>query len=96
MSAGKETFESLGLPGTKVSAQMSGAPEQYRTSASFDSYFLTPVPLLAVINISLDTPSVNVRSDDFIMDSITRWDRSREGSGEGEWDFVFHISHPGA
>jgi hypothetical protein len=32
LSAGKETFESLGLPGTKISAQMPGAPEQYRMS----------------------------------------------------------------
>jgi hypothetical protein len=57
--------------------------------------FLTPL-LSAVINVALNTPNVNVRSDDFILDSITRWDRSREGSGEGEWDFAFHISHPGA
>ena len=32
LSAGKETFESLGLPGTKISTRMPGAPEQYRTS----------------------------------------------------------------
>ena len=32
LSAGKETFESLGLPGTKISGQMPGAPEQYRMS----------------------------------------------------------------
>ncbi|KAF8475163.1 hypothetical protein DFH94DRAFT_114519 [Russula ochroleuca] len=76
LNAGKETFESLGLPGHKILAQMPGAPEQH------------------LINVSLDTPSVNVRSNDFILDSITRWDRSREGSGEGQWDFAFHISHP--
>jgi hypothetical protein len=49
-----------------------------------------------VISVSLNTPSVNVRRDDFILDSITRWDQSREESGEGQWDFAFHISHPGA
>jgi hypothetical protein len=76
---------------------MPGAPEQHRMSARIVRFiFLTPIPPLAVINVSLDTPSVNVRSNDFILDSITRWDRSREGSGEGQWDFAFHISHPGA
>ena len=45
LSAGKETFESLGLPGTKISAQMPGAPEQYRMSdyASCNLSFLTLV-----------------------------------------------------
>ncbi|KAH9995517.1 hypothetical protein BJV77DRAFT_222848 [Russula vinacea] len=51
LSAGKETFESLGLPGTKISARMPGAPEQH------------------LISISLDTPSANVRNNDFILDS---------------------------
>ncbi|KAI0285778.1 hypothetical protein BGY98DRAFT_943344 [Russula aff. rugulosa BPL654] len=71
LSAGKETFEYLGLPGTKISAQMPGAPEQY------------------LISVSLNTSSVNVRSNDFIVDSITRWDRTREESGQGQWDFAF-------
>ncbi|KAH9995433.1 ribonuclease P 40kDa subunit-domain-containing protein, partial [Russula compacta] len=76
LSAGKDTFQALGLPGTKLSARMSGAPEQY------------------LISISLNTPSTNVRSREFILDSFTRWDLSREGSGEGQWDFAFHVSHP--
>ncbi|KAH9976007.1 ribonuclease P 40kDa subunit-domain-containing protein [Lactifluus volemus] len=80
LSAGKETFEALGLSGTKFSSRMSGAPEQY------------------LINLSLTTPSAkanaNVRSHDFILDSFTRWDRSREESGEGQWDFAFHLSRP--
>ncbi|KAI0255947.1 ribonuclease P 40kDa subunit-domain-containing protein [Lactifluus subvellereus] len=76
LSAGKETFEALGLPGAKFSSYMSGAPEQY------------------LINVSLNTPSANVRSHDFILSSFTRWDRSREESGEGQWDFAFHVSTP--
>lgn len=45
LSAGKETFESLGLPGTKISARMPGAPEQHRMSASYDlSFLLYPNP----------------------------------------------------
>lgn len=50
---------------------------------------------MAVLSVSLKAPSVNVRSNDFIVDSITRWDRTREESGQGQWDFAFHISHPG-
>ena len=99
LSAGKETFETLGLPGTKISAQMPGAPEQYRMSdyASLRFYYFLPQPTpLAVISVSLNTPSVNVRSDEFILDSITRWDRTREESGQGQWDFAFRMSHPGA
>lgn len=30
LSAGKDIFQALGLPGTKLSARMPGAPEQYR------------------------------------------------------------------
>jgi len=76
LSAGKETFEALGLPGVKFSSYMTGAPEQY------------------LINISMNTPTTNVRSHDFILDSLARWDQSREESGEGQWDFAFHISRP--
>ena len=59
-------------------------------------YFLPRSTPLAVISVSLNTPSVNVRSKDVILDSITRWDRIREESGQGQWDFAFHISHSGA
>jgi len=61
------------------------------------SISLTPVSQLAVINVSLSNiPGANIRSHDFILDSFTRWDQSRERSGEGQWDFAFHLSHPGA
>lgn len=76
LSAGKETFEALGLPGVKFSSHMAGAPEQY------------------LINISMSAPTTNVRSHNFILDSFARWDRSREESGEGQWDFAFHTSRP--
>ncbi|KAN0130904.1 Ribonuclease P 40kDa (Rpp40) subunit domain containing protein, partial [Lactarius tabidus] len=76
LSACKETFEALGLPGVKLSSHMAGAPEQY------------------LINISMSAPTSNVRSHAFILDSFARWDRSREESGEGQWDFAFHTSKP--
>lgn len=78
---------------------MPGAPEQYRVSYYVylcNLLFPTSLPPLAVISVSLNTPSVNVRSTDFILDSISRWDQTREASGQGQWDFAFHISHPGA
>jgi len=60
------------------------------------SISLAPVSQLAVINVSLNnTPGANIRSHDFILDSFTRWDQSRERSGEGQWDFTFHVSRPG-
>ncbi|KAI9458210.1 ribonuclease P 40kDa subunit-domain-containing protein [Lactarius psammicola] len=76
LSAGKETFEALGLPGVKISSYMPAAPEQH------------------LINVSMGTPNTNVRSHDFILGSFAQWDRSREESGEGQWDFAFHISRP--
>jgi hypothetical protein len=49
-----------------------------------------------VINVSLNnTLGANIRSHDFILDSFIRWDQSRERSGEGQWDFAFHVSRPG-
>ena len=96
LNTGKETFEALGLPGTKISARMPGAPEQQRTPTFLRSISLAPVSQLAVINVSLNnTPGANIRSHDFILDSFTRWDQSRERSGEGQWDFTFHVSRPG-
>lgn len=74
---------------------MAGAPEQYRM---FGIPLLTisyPIPPPAVINISMSAPTTNVRSHDFILDSFARWDQSREESGEGQWDFAFHIFNPG-
>ena len=60
------------------------------------SISLAPVSQLAVINVSLNnTPGANIRSHDFILDSFTRWDQSRERSGEGQWGFTFHVSRPG-
>ena len=95
LSAGKETFEALGLPGVKFSSYMTGAPEQYRTSGIPSLTTSHPIPSPTVINISMSTPTTNVRSHDFILDSLARWDQSREESGEGQWDFAFHISRPG-
>ena len=93
LSASKETFEALGLPGVK--SHMAGAPEQYRMSGLPLLAISYPIPLPAVINISTSAPTTNVRSHDFILDSFARWDQSREESGEGQWDFAFHISRPG-
>ncbi|KAI0272541.1 ribonuclease P 40kDa subunit-domain-containing protein [Gloeopeniophorella convolvens] len=76
LSAGKETYEALGLPGTKISSKMSGAPEQHP------------------ISIPLTRRSDYVRNHDFILNTFARWDRSRESSGEGQWEFAFHISKP--
>lgn len=39
LSAGKETFQALGLPGAKFSSHMSGAPEQYRMSMLYSSRY---------------------------------------------------------
>ncbi|KAH9066733.1 ribonuclease P 40kDa subunit-domain-containing protein [Lactarius vividus] len=47
-----------------------------------------------LINVSMTAPNTNVRSHDFILGSFAQWDRSREESGEGQWDFAFHISSP--
>jgi len=75
---------------------MPGAPEQHCTPTFLRSISLAPVSQLAVINVSLNnTPGANIRSHDFILDSLTRWDQSRERSGEGQWDFTFHVSRPG-
>ncbi|KAH9169897.1 ribonuclease P 40kDa subunit-domain-containing protein [Lactarius sanguifluus] len=76
LSAGKETFEALGLPGVKFSSYMPTAPEQY------------------LIDVSMSAPNTNVRGYDFILGTFAQWDRSREESGEGQWDFAFHISSP--
>lgn len=99
LSTGKETFEVLGLPGAKLSARMPGAPDQHRMPTFHDLYyFSTLTHHRPVINVSLNTQgaNTNVRSHDFILDSFTQWDRSRERSGQGQWDFAFHVSHPGA
>ncbi|KAF8269771.1 ribonuclease P 40kDa subunit-domain-containing protein [Lactarius quietus] len=53
---------------------------------------MTGAPEQYLINISMSAPTTNVRSHDFILDSFTRWDQSREDSGVGQWDFAFHIS----
>ena len=99
LNTGKETFEVLGLPGAKLSARMPGAPDQHRMPTFHDLYyFSTLTHHRPVINVSLNTQgaNTNVRGHDFILDSFTQWDRSRERSGQGQWDFAFHVSHPGA
>ena len=96
LSVGKETFEALGLPGAKFSSYMPGAPEQYRASDILQLTISYPIPPPAVIEVSVSAPnSTNVRSHDFVLGSLAQWDRSREESGEGQWDFAFHISRPG-
>jgi len=98
LSAGKETFQALGLPGVKLASYMPAAPEQYRMSGRDILRLPIPYPTAspAVINVSMSTPNTNVRSHDFILDSFDRWDQSRGESGEGQWDFAFHMSNPGS
>ncbi len=74
LSAGKETFEALGLPGVKFSSHMPAAPEQYRMSDLPRLTISYPIPLPAVINVSMGTPNTNVRSHDFILGSFAQWD----------------------
>jgi hypothetical protein len=45
LNTGKETFEALGLPGTKLSTRMSGAPEQHSTHR-FHDLLLLLIPIL--------------------------------------------------
>ncbi|KAH9000374.1 ribonuclease P 40kDa subunit-domain-containing protein [Lactarius akahatsu] len=47
-----------------------------------------------LINVSMSAPNTNVRGHDFILGSFAQWDQSREESGEGQWDFAFHVSSP--
>jgi len=59
------------------------------------STYMPGAPEQYLINVSLNTPSANIRNHDFVLHSFTEWDRSREESGEGrQWDFAFHVSHP--